>query len=195
MRLALSPGFIAFRKGCNDWRGRGISYPNLLFADTFLSLPPDSNSRIQANGILANICFTTSFERHKLNRRKFEVELYSYGEYSRWEKDSKALPRILNIDTRVEAEIGTEFGYVLRIKKAKGAKINFRVIHPPFNDEFGKPADDFTGEVYINSNDYEFFLGDCIWEPLEDKLGPWRLITELEGKVVADKTLQLVRKL
>lgn len=129
-----------------------------------------------------------------MSKKKIDIELYSYGEYSRWDKSSKALPHILNISDTVDAEIGTEFGYVLKIKKAKGKLLEFRIIHPPFDDEFGEPMDDFTGEVYINSNDYEFFLGDCIWEPLENKLGPWRLITELEGKVIADKTLHLVRK-
>lgn len=130
----------------------------------------------------------------ELVKHKFDITLYTYGEYSTWDRESKALPKILNITDRIESEIGTEFGYVLHIKKAKGSKITFRIIHPPFKDENGEPADDFTGEVYVNSNDYEFFLGDCIWEPLEDKLGPWRLITELDGKVIADKTLHLVSK-
>ncbi|WP_372774785.1 DUF3859 domain-containing protein [Mangrovibacterium sp.] len=129
-----------------------------------------------------------------MSKKKFDIELYTWGEYAGWDKQSKALPKILAISNTVEAEIGTEFGYVLKIKKAKGYKLDFRIIHPPFNDEFGEPMDDFTGEVYINSNDYEFFLGDCIWEPLEDKLGQWRLITELDGKTIADKTLYLVRK-
>jgi len=127
-------------------------------------------------------------------KHKFEVTLYTYGEYTTWNKESKDLPRIVAITDSIEAEIGTEFGYVLKIKKAKGHLLKFRIIHPPFRDENGNPAGDFTGEVYINSNDYAFFLGDCIWEPLEDKLGPWRLITELEGKVIADKTLHLVSK-
>ncbi len=129
-----------------------------------------------------------------MSKRKIDVELYSWGEYSHWDKQSKDLPRIIDISDTVKAEIGTEFGYVLKIKKAKGKRLDFRVIHPPFTDENGEIMDDFTGEVYINSNDYEFFLGDCIWDPLDDKLGPWRLITEMDGKVIADKTLHLVRK-
>lgn len=129
-----------------------------------------------------------------MTKKKIEVELYSYGEYSRWNKTSKELPRILNITDHIEPEIGTEFGYILKIKKARGKKLDFRIIHPPFNDENGRPAPDFTGEVYIHSNEYEFFLGDCVWEPLHDKLGPWRLITLLDGKTIADKTLTLVSK-
>lgn len=129
-----------------------------------------------------------------MSKKKVDIELYSYGEYSSWDKNSKSLPRILAISDRIEAAIGTEFGYVLKLKKAKGKLLEFRIVHPSFNDESGKPMDDFTGEVFINSNDYEFFLGDCVWEPLDDKLGVWRLITKLDGKVVADKTLHLVRK-
>ena len=131
---------------------------------------------------------------YKLSKKKIDIHLFTWGEYTSWNKTSKVLPRILNIGDTVEAEIGTEFGYVLRIKKAKGIQLNFRIIHPPFSDKNGQQTDDFTGEVYINSNDYEFFLGDCVWEPLEDKLGPWRLITAMGEKVIADKTLHLVRK-
>ncbi len=129
-----------------------------------------------------------------MSKKKIEVELYSYGEYSRWDKTSKELPRILNITDHIEAEIGTEFGYMLKIKKARGKKLEFRIIHPPFTDEDGQVMDDFTGEVYIHSNDYEFFLGDCVWEPLEDKLGAWRLMTMMDGKIIADKTLTLIGK-
>ena len=130
----------------------------------------------------------------QLGKKKIDINLYSYGEYTEWDRNSRKLPKIVNISHTVQAEIGTEFGYVLKIKRGKGKKLEFKVIHPPFKDENGVVMDDFTGEYYINSNDYEFFLGDCIWEPLDDKLGPWRLITYLDGQVIADKTLQLVRK-
>ncbi|MGQ8337315.1 DUF3859 domain-containing protein [Sunxiuqinia sp. A32] len=125
-------------------------------------------------------------------RKKIDIELYSYGEYSHWDRTSRELPKIVKITDTIRAEIGTEFGYVLKIRKAKGKKLEFRIIHPPFKDESGNVMPDFTGEYYIRSNDYSFFLGDCIWEPLEDKLGDWQLITYFEGKVIADKTLHLV---
>ncbi len=127
-------------------------------------------------------------------KKKLDIELHSYGQYTAWDRTSRELPRILEITQVVQAEIGTEFGYLLKIRKGKGKKLEFRIIHPPFKDEQGTIARDFTGEYYINSNDYSFFLGDCIWEPLEDKLGPWCLITSLDGQVIADKTLQLVEK-
>ena len=118
--------------------------------------------------------------------------MYSYGHYSTWDRKSKQLPKILEITDTIRAETGTEFGYILKIKKGKGKRLEFRIVHPPFKDENGNVADDFTGEYFINSNDYEFFLGDCIWEPLHDKLGAWRLITTIDGQVVADKTLYLI---
>ncbi len=129
-----------------------------------------------------------------MNKKQVEFSIYPYGEYSKWDRTRPELPKILDITDVIQAEIGTEFGYVLHILRGKGKTITFRIIHPPFDDETGNPAPDFTGEYFINSNDFRFFLGDCVWEPLEDKLGKWRLITYLEGKVVADKTLTLINK-
>lgn len=125
-------------------------------------------------------------------KRKFEVELYSYGEYERWDKESRDIPRLLDITDVIEADIGTEFGYVLHIKKAKGKRIDFCIDHPPFKDETSKVRPPFTGEVFINSNQYEFFLGDYVWEPLEDKLGIWTMTTKIEGEVVAKKSIRLI---
>jgi len=127
-----------------------------------------------------------------LGKKKIDIELFSFGEYTEWNRNSRKLPKIVNITDTIEAQIGTEFGYVLTIKKGKGKKLQFKIIHPPFKDESGNVMPDFDGEFYVNSNDHEFFLGDCIWEPLHDKLGDWRLITWLDGKIVADKTLHLV---
>jgi hypothetical protein len=53
-------------------------------------------------------------------KRRPEFRLYSYGEYSKWDKNSQEIPKIQNITTEIEAEAGTEFGYVLEIKHAKG---------------------------------------------------------------------------
>lgn len=129
-----------------------------------------------------------------MGKRKTEFIMHTYGEYSHWDRESKELPKILNITETIEAEVGTEFGYVLKILRGKGKKLTFKIEHPPFNDMHGNIRPPFTGEFYIGSNDYEFFLGDCIWEPLEDKLGDWRMITYFEGKIVADKTLHLIAK-
>lgn len=120
--------------------------------------------------------------------------MYSYGEYATWDRNSKAIPKLLSIKNTVEAETGTEFGYVLRIKKAKGKRIDFRIDHPPFQDESGKVSPPFTGQVIINSNSYEFFLGDCVWDPADDKMGNWTMTTKIDGEIVAQKTLRLIPK-
>lgn len=127
-------------------------------------------------------------------RKKYEVHMYSYGQYAEWNRASRSIPKLLAISNEIEAIEGTEFGYVLRIKKAKGKRIDFRIDHPPFKDEEGKVMPPFTGQVIINSNSYEFFLGDCIWAPIEDKMGKWTMTTKIDGDIVAVKTLLLKMK-
>lgn len=125
-------------------------------------------------------------------KKKIDVKIYSYGEYETWDRNSKEIPKLKSITLTVKAELGTEFGYVLHIKKAKGSLLRFCIDHPPFCDENGQTMAPFVGELYINTNDYRFFLGDCIWAPLEDKLGAWKLSTWIDDQLVAEKTLQLV---
>ena len=86
-------------------------------------------------------------------KKKFEVEIYSYGKYAEWDRKSKSIPKLLDIADVIKAETGTEFGYVLKIRKAKGKRIDFCIDHPPFKDEQGKIMPPFTGQVFINSND------------------------------------------
>lgn len=117
--------------------------------------------------------------------------MYSYGEYSKWDRESREIPKILNFSTEIKAGIGTEFGYVLHVKQGKSEKITFKIDHPPFKDEDGNVRPPFTGEHYIRTNDYEFYLGDCIWEPLHDKLGRWDITTYYQGKVIAYKSFLL----
>ena len=102
-------------------------------------------------------------------KRKITWELYSYGIYSRWERSSKELPRLMDITDRIPVQPDIEFGYILKIIGAKGKKLEFCIDHPPFNDDKGNPAPPFEGEYFINSNNYDFFLGDTVWEPFEDK--------------------------
>lgn len=127
-----------------------------------------------------------------MKRKNPTFKMYSFGEYSKWDRESKAIPKILNFSTEIKAKIGTEFGYVLHIKQGKGETITFKIEHPPFTDEKGVIMPPFTGEQFIRTNDFEFYLGDCIWEPLEDKLGNWELTTYYNEKVVAYKNFLLV---
>ena len=119
--------------------------------------------------------------------------MFSYGEYSKWNRSSKEIPKILEFTTEIMAEIGTEFGYVLHIKNGKGEKLTFKIDHPPFNDNEGNLRPPFIGEQFIRTNDFKFYLGDCVWEPLEDKLGKWELTTYYNGKEVARKIFKLIK--
>ena len=81
------------------------------------------------------------------------------------------------------------FGYIVNIKKAKGKKLYYCIDHPWVLDEKGMVMPPFEGEVYIKTNDWDFFLGDTIWEPVYEKVGPWRLTLELEGTIIADQNI------
>ncbi|MEN8116609.1 MAG: DUF3859 domain-containing protein [Bacteroidota bacterium] len=126
-----------------------------------------------------------------MSKKRPTFKMYSYGEYSKWDKTSRDIPKIKEFSTKIKASIGTEFGYVLHIKNGKGEKLKFEIDHPPFKDKNGEVIPPFTGEQYIRTNDFEFYLGDCIWEPLDDKLGKWELTTWYQGKVVAHKIFNL----
>lgn len=126
-------------------------------------------------------------------KRKPSFKIESYGTYDQWNRDSSDIPKITKISETVIFHPEVEFGLVLSISKGKGTKLDFRVIHPKFNGSDGKPAADFVGEHYVNANTWQFFLGDTVWEPYEDKLGAWRFIIKAEGKVIVDKTLQLTK--
>lgn len=127
-------------------------------------------------------------------KRKIEVEMYSYGEYTKWNREEKELPKLLDITDTIKAEVGTEFGYILIIKKAKGKRLSFRIEHPNFRDAEGRAVPPFTGEYFIRSNTYHFFLGDSVFDTLNDKLGNWTLTTLIDGEVVAKKVLRIVAK-
>lgn len=118
--------------------------------------------------------------------------MVSYGRYTQWHNDYKDLPTIEKFTYEIPCEIGSEFGYILNIKKGKGKKINYTIKHPNFLDSRGKVATDFVGVEHINSNDWNFFLGDTIWEPIDDKVGKWQIVTEIDGSIVADETFNLI---
>ncbi len=125
-------------------------------------------------------------------KRKPEIELYSYGIYTEWDSTSKEIPKLLEITDEIPVKEGIEFGYVLKIKKAKGSKIDLEIHHPPIKDEHGKPMPVFTAQLYVNSNNFTYFQGDTVWEPLAEKAGEWMLITFMDGKEIARKKFKLV---
>lgn len=124
-------------------------------------------------------------------KRKVEVRLRSCGIYTDWDKDSKTLPRFKEATRRVRADIGVEFGFIVDIIGAKNKQLDYCIDHPGILDADGKRRPPFDGTVYVKQNEWKFFLGDTIWEPIDDKLGDWRLTLELDGKLVADETFEL----
>ena len=125
-------------------------------------------------------------------RKTPEIKLKSYGIYHGWDSQSRAVPKIKQFTTEIPAILGIEFGYVLEIKGARGMKIEYCIDHPPFPGEDGEPAPPFVGELYVRTTPYLFYLGDTIWAPAENKTGPWRLQTRLDGNPVADKTFKIL---
>jgi len=126
-------------------------------------------------------------------KQKPEIRMRTWGIYTQWDSDSKALPKIIEITTGIPAEVDIEFGFVVQIKGAKNEQLQYCIDHPGILDDEGNRRDPFEGTVYVKTNDWDFFLGDTIWNPIEDKLGEWRLTLELNGKVVAEKTFDVLQ--
>lgn len=126
-----------------------------------------------------------------MSKLKHQVEIASYGIYESWQEKSKKLPKVKDFSTDVPAEIDVEFGMVVNFKKAKGEKIRYCIYHPDIPNEDGEIMPPFDGEEYVGNNNWDFYLGDTIWAPIENKLGDWRMTIELKGKVVAEKTFNL----
>jgi hypothetical protein len=125
------------------------------------------------------------------NKALPEVEIISYGKYTRWNARSKDLPELEDLTYEIEAELDVEFGMLVEIRHGKGRYLEFIIHHPPFKDKSGNIAPSFVGEYQIRTNPYRFFLGDTIWEPVDDKKGDWELIIKIDNQVVAQKVLKL----
>ena len=124
-------------------------------------------------------------------KRKPEIRIRSYGIYSNWDSQSKTLPKIQQFTTEIPAELGIEFGFVVNIKGAKNWELDYCIDHPGILDTQGLRRAPFDGSVFVKANDWDFYLGDTIWEPVEDKLGPWRMAMELNGVVIGEKVFDV----
>ncbi|UZJ43036.1 DUF3859 domain-containing protein [Marinimicrobium sp. C6131] len=125
-------------------------------------------------------------------KKKPEVKLRSWGVYTPLDPNSKELPQLIKMTRDIPCELDIEFGYIVNIKKAKNRKLQYCIYHPDIPDEEGNPLPPFDGEVYIKQNDWDFFIGDTIWKPVENKQGPWRITLAIDGQLIADETLNLV---
>ncbi|MBB1272568.1 DUF3859 domain-containing protein [Psychromonas sp. SR45-3] len=124
-------------------------------------------------------------------KKKPEIKMQTYGIHSKWEAKSKALPKVLEFTTDIPAEIDIEFGFIINVKNARGKKAFYCIDHPGIYDVKGNVRPAFTGEVHITNNDWDFYLGDTIWAPIEDKCGPWRMTITLNDQTIADKTFNV----
>ena len=125
-------------------------------------------------------------------KKKIIYKTVSHGIYKDWDRDSKDLPAIERFSETVPARVGIEFGYIVNIRNGRGKKLSYSIEHPPFLDEDGSVSPPFTGELYVRTNDWDFFLGDSIWEPVADKIGDWRLVIVVEGVTIEDRTFTIV---
>lgn len=125
------------------------------------------------------------------SKRKSEVRIRTFGIYTKWDSDSKDLPQLAEITTTVRAVVDVEFGFIVNIRGAKNQRVRYCINHPGILDPDGKTRPPFEGFVFVKTNDWDFYLGDTIWEPIADKLGLWKMSVELDGCVVAEKTFDL----
>tara|TARA_R110002033_G_scaffold132764_2_gene172519 strand:- start:4160 stop:4555 length:396 start_codon:yes stop_codon:yes gene_type:complete len=126
-----------------------------------------------------------------LSKLKADVSIIYSGIFSQWDNSSDELPRLLQATVHVPGLIDTEFGFITRIKKAKNQILTYCIYHPDIPDDDGNIRPPFEGEVFIKENDWRFYLGDCIWAPVNNKLGNWRMTLTLNGKIIADKTFKV----
>lgn len=126
-----------------------------------------------------------------MSKLKADVSIIYSGIFSQWDNSSDELPRLLQATVHVPALIDTEFGFITRIKKAKNQILTYCIYHPDIPDDDGNIRPPFEGEVFIKENDWRFYLGDCIWAPVNNKLGNWRMTLTLNGKIIAVKTFKV----
>lgn len=121
-------------------------------------------------------------------RKSLQVKMESYGLYAKWSNRCKELPKFLKFTTDFPLRVESEFGFVLHIKGGKGLFVDYVVEHPPIRDEDGRIMPTFTGKIPIRDNDFRVYVGDTLWEPLEDKVGLWRVVAKIDGTTYGDKS-------
>jgi hypothetical protein len=123
---------------------------------------------------------------------KAKFAINSFGIYQDWDETTKQLPIIKDFTTKIPAQLDIEFGFILHVLKGKGLKLDYTIYHPDIRDKKGQIMEPFTGDVYVRNNDWEFYLGDTLWESIEGKTGDWRMVIEHAGKVIAEKTFSVL---
>lgn len=122
-----------------------------------------------------------------MSKLKSLYTISSYGLYKHWDEKSKELPKIVEFTTEVSAKEDIEFGFILNAKKAKGKKLTYTIYHPDIPDENNNIMAPFSGDIYVRTNNWDFYLGDSIWLPLENKTGIWHMTITDNDNVIAEK--------
>lgn len=125
-------------------------------------------------------------------RRKPLITMANYGRYTTWNKTSRELPKILEYTNTVEAIEGCEFGVIVDVKDAKGKVLDFMIKHPPIKNEKGNLLPQFKGQLHVKSHNTQFFVGDGLWLPLEDKIGTWEVIISMGDKQWVSKQFNVI---
>lgn len=125
-------------------------------------------------------------------RRKPNIEIANYGKYTAWNKTSREMPKLLKYTTTIEAVEGNEFGIIINVDNLKGEILEFIIKHPPIKNEQGNLLPQFKGNLYVNSNHTQFFIGDGIWLPVDDKIGVWEVLILYNNKQVVSKAFNIV---
>ena len=120
-------------------------------------------------------------------KRQVQVRELSYGIYEPF--DGRAVPKIRQFGDRIPAEVGVEFGMVLQVHGTRGDQLAYRIDHPRIRDEKGKDMPAFTGEWTLVGPQQEFFLGDCLWEPIIQMRGYWVLSVAFGRKTLHRRRL------
>ncbi|MDR9826702.1 DUF3859 domain-containing protein [Vibrio sp. FNV 38] len=124
------------------------------------------------------------------------IDMTSYGIYSHWDAKSKDLPKIKDFTTLIPADEDIEFGFIVNIKRAKGELLDFCINHPGIVNKKGHVLAPFDGEIYVRSNDWDFYLGDTIQllhpsKGLESNLGEWHMTLKLKDRIIAEKVFKV----
>lgn len=121
-------------------------------------------------------------------KQKPAVTLTNYGIYSQWDEYARTLPKLIEVTTDVPLREHIEFGFIVNIKRAKNEKVHYCIAHPDIPGKDGEPMAPFIGEEFIKNNDWDFYLGDTLWLPLDDKAGHWHMSLSMNGQTIAEKT-------
>ncbi|WP_111977678.1 DUF3859 domain-containing protein [Algibacillus agarilyticus] len=126
-----------------------------------------------------------------MSKLKSIYTIVSHGIYTKWDAKSKDLPKIRQFTTEIPAEEDIEFGFVFNAQKAKGKKLVYTIYHPDIPDEDGEVMAPFTGIAHVRTNNWDFYLGDTIWLPIDNKTGPWRMTISHDDQILAEKTFNV----